>query len=266
MKELDANLIIANAPDPVFVSDLRGKILLANEAVSELLGFREDEVLEQSLSRFVSLDEARELMVALREVVDRGVTRNVRLNPRSASGEVIPTTLNASALRGPEGEVIGVIGILRDMRELDKARAYAESLIKNAPDPVFVSDLQGKILQANDAVYTLLGFRTAEVVEQSLSRFISVDETREFMAALREVVERGVTRNARLNPRSASGEVIPTTLNASALRDAEGHVIGAIGILRDMRAYETVVRDLEKSRTELQEKIMDLEKFEEVVV
>ncbi|HEY2994602.1 MAG TPA: PAS domain-containing protein [Methylomirabilota bacterium] len=253
MKDLDANLIIANAPDPVFVSDLQGKILLANEAVSELLGFREHEVLEQSLSRFVSLGETRELMGALREVVERGVTRNVRLNPRSASGERIPTTLNASALRGPEGRVIGVIGILRDMRELDKARAYAESLIKNAPDPVFVSDLQGKILQANDAVYTLLGFRTAEVVEQSLSRFITVDETREFMAALREVVARGVTRNARLNPRSASGEVIPTTLNASALRDVDGVVIGAIGILRDMRAYERVVRDLEESRRKLDE-------------
>jgi PAS domain S-box-containing protein len=253
MKDLDANVIIANAPDPVFVSDLQGKILLANEAVSELLGFRKDEVLEQSLSRFVSLDEARELMVALREVVERGVTRNVRLNPRSASGEIIPTTLNASALRAPQGDVFGVIGILRDMRELDKARAYAESLIKNAPDPVFVSDLQGKILQANDAVYTLLGFRTAEVVEQSLSRFISVDEAREFMGALREVVARGVTRNARLNPRSASGEVIPTTLNASALRDTDGTVIGAIGILRDMRAYEVVVRDLEESRRKLDE-------------
>ncbi len=251
MNHLDANLIIANAPDPVFVSDFQGKILLANEAVSELLGFRKDEVLEQSLSRFVSLDEARELMVALREVVERGVSRNVRLNPHSASGEVIPTTLNASALRGPRGEVIGVIGILRDMRELDKARAYAESLIKNAPDPVFVSDLQGKILQANDAVYTLLGFRTAEVVEQSLSRFISVDETREFMAALREVVARGVTRNARLTPRSVSGEIIPTTLNASALRDADGAVNGAIGILRDMRAYEMVVGDLEESRRKL---------------
>ena len=251
MNHLDANLIIANAPDPVFVSDFQGKILLANEAVSELLGFRKDEVLEQSLSRFVSLDEARELMVALREVVERSVSRNVRLNPHSASGEVIPTTLNASALRGPRGEVIGVIGILRDMRELDKARAYAESLIKNAPDPVFVSDLQGKILQANDAVYTLLGFRTAEVVEQSLSRFISVDETREFMAALREVVARGVTRNARLTPRSVSGEIIPTTLNASALRDADGAVNGAIGILRDMRAYEMVVRDLEESRRKL---------------
>ena len=60
--------------------------------------------------------------------------------------------------------------------------------------------------------------------------------------------------------------MIPTSLNASALRDADGNVIGAIGVLRDMRAYEAVVRDLEESKTELQEKILDLEKFEEVVV
>ncbi|MGZ3713979.1 MAG: PAS domain-containing protein, partial [Ktedonobacterales bacterium] len=243
-----------------------GKILQANDAVYELLGFRTDEVLEQSLSRFISPEETREFMAALDEVIERGVIRNARLNPRSASGEIIPTSLNASALRDQDGNVIGAIGILRDMRELDKARAYSDSLIKNAPDPVFVSDLEGKILQANDAVYELLGFRTDEVLEQSLSRFISPEETREFTAALREVVERGVTRNARLNPRTASGEVIPTTLNASALRDADGKVIGAIGILRDMRAYEQVVRDLQESKAELQEKILDLEKFEEVVV
>jgi PAS domain S-box-containing protein len=296
MRELDkarayAESLIKNAPDPVFVSDLEGKIVQANDAVFELLGFRPDELLEQSLSRIIAPEETKAFLDALREVVQRvereepttadtnyasqvhhalqkqsGVTRNVVLNPRSAGGEIIPTSLNASALRGPDGKVIGAIGILRDMRELDKARQYAESLIKNAPDPVFVSDLEGKILQANDAVSTLLGFRTDEVLEQSLSRFISPEETREFTAALREVVAKGVTRNARLNPRSASGEIIPTTLNASALRDSEGKVIGAIGILRDMRAYEQVVRDLEKSKTELQEKIMDLEKFEEVVV
>jgi PAS domain S-box-containing protein len=271
MRELDkarayAERLIEDAPDPVFVSDLEGKILQANEAVSQLLGFRQDEVVEQSVARFISPEETREFTAALREVVERGVTRNAVLNPRSASGEVIPTSLNASALRDSDGNVIGAIGVLRDMRELDKARAYAESLIENAPDPVFVSDLEGKILQTNEAVSQLLGFRQDEVVEQSLSRFISPEETREFTEAIREVVEHGVTRNARLNPRSASGEVIPTTLNASALRDGDGNVIGAIGILRDMRAYEEVVRDLEQSRSELQEKILDLEKFEEVVV
>src|SRR5438309_6113644 len=262
---LAADIIIANAPDPVFVCDLEGKILEANEAVSRLLGLRRDEVLEQSISRFLGQDEAREFVVALREVVERDVTRNVRLQPRSASGEMIPTTLNASALRDTDGNIIGAIGILRDMRELDQARAYAESLIKNAPDPVFVSDLEGKILQANDAVSHLLGFRQDEVVEQSVSRFLGADETREFVAALREVVEHGVSRNVRLHPRSASGEGISTSLNASALRDAYGNVIGAIGILRDMRAYEQVLHDLEDSRRELRDADQAKDRFLAIV-
>src|SRR5438874_2000456 len=270
MRELDKSGdhregLIKNAPDAVFVSDLEGKILQANDAVFALLGFRPDELLEQSLSRFISPEETREFTAALREVVERGVTRNARLHPRSASGAVIPTTLNASALRDTDGRVIGAIGILRDMRELDKARAYAESLIKNAPDPVFVSDLEGKILQANDAVSHLLGFRQDEVVEQSVSRFLVADETREFVAALREVVEHGVSRNVRLHPRSASGEVISTTLNASALRDADGNVIGAIGILRDMRAYEQVLHDLEESRRELRDADQAKDRFLAVV-
>src|SRR5947199_10202098 len=144
---LDAQLIIANAPDPVFVSDLEGRILQANAAVSELLGFRQDELLAQSLSRFIGPEETREFMAALDEVVERGITRNARLHPRSASGEAIPTALNASALRGPDGKVIGAIGILRDMREFDKARGYAESLIKHAHAPVLGADACGENLQ-----------------------------------------------------------------------------------------------------------------------
>src|SRR5438445_490181 len=107
--------------------------------------------------------------------------------------------------------------------------------MNKAPDRVFMTELEGKILKANDAVIALLGFRPDELIEQSLSRFISPEETREFTAAFRRDVSRDVCPNDRLNPRSASGEVIPTTLNASALRDPDGKVIGAIGILRDMR-------------------------------
>ena len=54
------------------------------------------------------------------------MTRNARLNPCSASGEVIPTTMNASALRDSDGQVIRAIGILRVMRELDKTREAAQ--------------------------------------------------------------------------------------------------------------------------------------------
>src|SRR5258707_4516692 len=85
----------------------------------------------------------------------------------------------------------------------------ADIIIKNAPDPVFVSDLEGKILSANDAVYELLGFRTDEVLEQSLSRFISPEETREFTAALREVIERGVRSKERRIGRGGTSRGMP---------------------------------------------------------
>ena len=62
-RTLAADIIIANAPDPVFVCDLEGKILEANDAVSRLLGLRRDEVLEQSISQFIGQDEAREFVV-----------------------------------------------------------------------------------------------------------------------------------------------------------------------------------------------------------
>jgi len=191
MRELDkgrayAESLIKNAPDPVFRVRPRGQDPAGQRRRLPALGFRQDEVLEQSLSRFISPAETQEFTRRCGKWSSAASPANARLNPRSASGQVIPTTLNASALRNPDGKVIGPFGILRDMRELDKARAYAESLIKNAPDPVFVSDLEGKILQANDAVSQLLGFRQDEVLEQSLSRFISPEETREFTAALRE--------------------------------------------------------------------------------
>src|SRR3989442_8619363 len=96
--------------------------------------------------------------------------------------------------------------IAQDERDGIRAHAQLDAniIIRNAPDPVFVAYLEGKILQANDAVYELLGFRPAELIEQSLSRFISPHETQEFLSSFREVVERWVTRNVVLNPRTAT--------------------------------------------------------------
>src|SRR5260370_918006 len=143
---LDADIIIKNAPDPVFVSDLEGKILSANDAVYELLALLTDEVLHQSLSRFISPEETREFTAALREVIERVAIRNVRLNPRSASWEFF---FNDTATT--EIYTLSLHDALPiSQPTLQRARSHvsldADIIIKNAPDPVFVSDLEGKIL------------------------------------------------------------------------------------------------------------------------
>jgi hypothetical protein len=71
---------------------------VTNDAVSQLLGLHRDEELEHSPARFLSATETRAFVAAIcREPVERGVTPNIRLEPRSASGHAIPTGLNAAA-------------------------------------------------------------------------------------------------------------------------------------------------------------------------
>ena len=170
-----------------------------------------------------------------------GVTRDAVLNPRSARGRGDPDHPERIARpRDADGKVIGAIGILRDMRELDKARAYAAAADRRTrPTRCSSPTSKGKIIQANDAVFPAARLppgRGRRAVALALHQ--PGGDARVHGARWTRSVERGVTRNAVLNPRSAAGEVIPTSLNASALRDADGKVIGAIGILRDMRELD----------------------------
>src|SRR5438045_4864989 len=105
---------------------------------------------------------------------------------------------------------------VNDQNSKSHGSLYADIIIKNAPDPVFVSDLEGKILSANDAVYELLGFRTDEVLEQSLSRFISPEETRDCSAALRDFIDYGAALPALVCKDNASTGVSPAELTRVA--------------------------------------------------
>lgn len=58
-------IIIANAPDSVFVADLEGNIPQANDAVSHLLGFRQDEVIEQHGTEVIAASSAHDALEAL---------------------------------------------------------------------------------------------------------------------------------------------------------------------------------------------------------
>lgn len=61
----------------------------------------------------------------------------------------------------------------------------------------FAMATRQKLVQANDAFFALLGFRPGELIEQSPSCIISPAETRAFLAALREVVDRVAARAFR---------------------------------------------------------------------
>jgi PAS domain S-box-containing protein len=248
---LGADIIIANAPDPVFVSDLEGKILQANDAVSELLGFRRDEVIEQSLSRFISPEETREFTAALKEVVAKGVTRDARLNPRSASGETIPTTLNASALRDPDGRVIGAIGILRDMRELDKAREAAE--IANRAKSQFLANMSHELRTPLNAIIIYTELLRDEATERQLDDFLPdlkkiYGAAKHLLALINDVLDLSRIESGKLELHPETFDVaamvrdVVTTIEPLAQKNANGLEVLCPDGIGAMHADPTKVR------------------------
>ena len=83
----------------MFVSDLEGKILHANDAVSQLFGFRQDEVLEQSLSRFITPGEQPRRVAAEGPGAILGGLLN--LNMRSL-GRIVRLQIQRSTLKTGE--------------------------------------------------------------------------------------------------------------------------------------------------------------------
>ncbi len=83
---------------------------------------------------------------------------------------MIATTLNASALRDPDGRAIGAIGILRDMRELDKAKEAAE--IANRAKSQFLANMSHELRTPLNAIILYTELVQDEATDRGLKDFL----------------------------------------------------------------------------------------------
>jgi hypothetical protein len=89
-----------------------------------------------------------------------------------------------------------------------------------------------------------------------------------------EAIRKGiVVHDAEVIVERPDGSRRTVLVNITPIRNPEGQVIGAMNLTQDISerkrseaARARLVKDLERSKVELQEKISDLQKFEEVVV
>jgi len=135
--------------DAIYVKDPTGKYLLCNKAASRLTGKSAAEVLGRDDTAIFDIDSARVVMEGDRRVIMAGVaeTKEVEL---TATG-VTRTYLSTKApYRDEQGNIVGVIGISRDITERKRAeeqsRVTAQRLhavIAAAPMVIWALDRNG---------------------------------------------------------------------------------------------------------------------------
>lgn len=99
-----------HAGEPAFVMDPRhSRILAANDAGCELLGYTRAELLETPISR-IHPSELRELNELLERVLRNGRASTIKLTCRTKSGTFLPTEISLHKLEiGGETRVLGLV-------------------------------------------------------------------------------------------------------------------------------------------------------------
>ena len=98
------------------MADSRGRITAGNAAAVLFFGYTSHELrhLVHVSDLYQHVDEAREVMQGARQGGAEGVVVTVR----TRSGELVPARIHARLLRDAENEVVGTVGLIEDLREV----------------------------------------------------------------------------------------------------------------------------------------------------
>ena len=120
--------ILDNVPLGVIFMDPQGHLLECNRRLCEMVGRGPAELLGQSVSGFVHADDASSIRRMRHDLLKARVTsasESIRL--KVPAGE-ITARLSASALRGPDGRAVRLVGVVEDITEHLRLEASEHAL------------------------------------------------------------------------------------------------------------------------------------------
>ena len=130
---------------------------------------------------------------------------------------------------------------VRLQRELIETKNFLESIVEKAGDAISVVDLEGKVLYWNEGAEKIYGYKKEEVLGKKLSQFLyprdeqSRAEEEKLMGKwMMQVKEGKVVPNVEVKRQTKEGREIIINMTISPLKDAEGKIIGASRICKDI--------------------------------
>jgi PAS domain S-box-containing protein len=130
---------------------------------------------------------------------------------------------------------------VRLQKELIETKNFLESIVEKAGDAISVVDLEGKVLFWNEGAEKIYGYAKEEVLGKNLSEFLYPrdealkTEEEKLMEKLMARVKKGeVIPHVEVKRQTKEGREIITSMTISPLRDAEGRIIGASRICKDI--------------------------------
>ena len=142
------------------VDALTARILQCNETVAVATGYSREEIIGKPIFEMYHPDSLEGAKKAFESFKTTGEVRDAELQLRREDGSKIDVTLNVSAVRDEQGNILRSRSVWRDITERKKAEEDRDDLAKfpsENPNPVLRIAKDGKVLYSNQAGELLLG-------------------------------------------------------------------------------------------------------------
>ncbi|MGC8763753.1 MAG: PAS domain S-box protein [Acidobacteriota bacterium] len=226
--------LVENIADSIVLHDLEGRVLSANRAAAEVLGLSSAQELEGRFLQDHLPPENRGLFPVYLEEIRRQGRAQGLMKLVNLRGEVRIIQFN-NTLKAEPGKRPLVRAVGRDVTELRRAeRALRQSerryrlLFERNLTGVFRMDLQGKLLECNEAFARMFGFSSpGEAV--AASHAFSADPE-DFEALRASLLAQGLAANVESLARRKDGSTFWILENAVLLEEEKGkpEVLGTV--------------------------------------
>ncbi len=257
---------LASIGDAVIVTDTDGRVTFLNAVAQSLTGWEAAEAAGRPLDdvfRIVN-EETRQpaeppVGKVLREGLVVGLANHTVLVARD--GREVPIDDSAAPIRGEGGAVAGVVLVFRDVTEARRAiesRLHLAAIVESSDDAIISHDLGGVIVSWNRGAERLYGYMPEEAVGRPLT-LLTLPGQAEEVPRILDLLRRGerIDHYETVRVRK-DGSCVEVSLTISPVRNAEGKVVGASKIARDVtaaRRHEAGLRFLAEASKVLGEQL-----------
>ena len=246
--------LLESISDSVCVLDREWRHVIVNEAGSKFTHSPKDKLLGNKLTDLFPDVEKTPFFAAFKRVME---TRK----PETASGKYVfedgrEGWYEVHVYPVPEG-ILCISTDITNRKKTEEELRESEEKLRNvfvaSPDAITVTDLNGNIVECNQATVALHGYESKEeLIGKNSLELIAKKDHKRAIEGLKETLEHGSTKNLEYTFLTKDGSEFPAELNASVVRDASGKPEYFMAMTKDITERKKAEEEMRKSEVILQ--------------
>jgi PAS domain S-box-containing protein len=249
--------LIDSLDEVALAISLDGTLRTVNRRTSEILGVHYSELVGHKLEEFLGAPLHAEASGSLSRFLEkRNWSGVVEVHLKDGSRRFYDCVVNA-IVKG--GDVTGASVLARDITGQREKEQRFTQLFESLQEGVYISDLEGKLLEVNPALVTILGYESKEDLLNLAPERLGVDASGDPVLG-RGGSQSGRTRTREVRLRRKDGGIAVCADTSTGVEEA-GRIVRYQGTLVDVTEKRTMERQLhrqEEFRQHLLESFPDL--------